>query len=92
MVELLLAMQEVAGSNPVSRFAERRQRGPWLPFWTKAIAGPSVFLCAGNICGMVVPAQKARVAQSAERVLGKDEVTGSIPVAGLELDRPWQKP
>src|SRR6266480_1055165 len=30
---------------------------------------------------LVLRAAKARVAQSVERVLGKDEVTGSIPVA-----------
>ena len=51
MVEHLLAMQKVAGSNPVSRFGQ------------------------------------ARVAQEVERVLGKDEVTGSTPVAGLTLPK-----
>jgi large subunit ribosomal protein L33 len=33
----------------------------------------------------------ARVAQSVERVLGKDEVTGSIPVASLEGGMPRDK-
>ena len=31
--------------------------------------------------------QSAHVAQSAERVLGKDEVTGSNPVVGSEKER-----
>ena len=30
--------------------------------------------------GVAAPAEKAHIAQSAERVLGKDEVIGSIPI------------
>ena len=33
-------------------------------------------------CDAYRPSQRAHVAQSAERVLGKDEVSGSIPLVG----------
>src|SRR5205809_7831923 len=40
---------------------------------------------------LVLRAAKARVAQSVERVLGKDEVTGSIPVASSGNDELFKK-
>ena len=36
---------------------------------------------------VVVVEARAHVAQSVEHVLGKDEVTGSIPVVGSSVDR-----
>src|SRR5216117_3144915 len=40
---------------------------------------------------LVLRVAKARVAQSVERVLGKDEVTGSIPVASSGNDELFKK-
>jgi len=34
--------------------------------------------------------ESAHVAQSVEHVLGKDEVTGSIPVVGSNLKQGWR--
>src|SRR5438552_3612419 len=74
----------VAGSNPVSRsrFADIEHR----PGWAGAVAS------VGGLGAMSGPPCKsiAHVAQMAERVLGKDEVSGSIPdmgsiVMGVEL-------
>ena len=46
----------------------------------------SVAFCLVPVCigaaGIVEPRERACVAQLAEHVLGKDEVSGSIPLAG----------
>ena len=42
--------------------------------------------CAWRVWGPRHPRKKADVAQLAEHVLGKDEVTGSIPVIGSRFD------
>ena len=41
--------------------------------------------CAWRVWGPRHPRKKADVAQLAEHVLGKDEVTGSIPVIGSRV-------
>lgn len=38
--------------------------------------------CLGSRCTLIQKYSFARIAQLVERVLGKDEVTGSIPVVG----------
>ncbi len=63
----------VAGSNPVSRSTYL-----WEPSTSRGW-GPR---CAGD-----PPNIHAHVAQSAERVLGKDEVSGSIPDMGSTVAR-----
>jgi hypothetical protein len=64
----------VAGSIPVSRSNLRSLRELRLAGqeWVGRLVGHS-------------PQGEADVAQLAERVLGKDEVTGSIPVIGSSL-------
>ena len=62
----------VAGSNPVSRSTvsvSRARRGSWV--------------ARGRCAGL--RGNRAHVAQTAERVLGKDEVSGSIPDMGSIL-------
>ncbi len=75
MVERQPSKLRVAGSNPVSRSIKRRAEGyrGIKSFGDRATA----FLGDGD---------NAHVAQSAEHILGKDEVTGSIPVMGSRND------
>jgi hypothetical protein len=61
----------VAGSIPVSRSRLRRAFAALTASSGHAVSG--------------VQSRRADVAQLAERVLGKDEVTGSIPVIGSRL-------
>ena len=70
----------VAGSNPVSR--SMRFRG------AHGFAGGDERWGFGAHVGAPMKASHAHVAQSAERVLGKDEVSGSIPDMGsINSDR-----
>ena len=73
MVERQPSKLRVAGSNPVSRSIPLKQFKPFRRFkqYKNGLSGLSGF--------------KAHVAQSAEHILGKDEVTGSIPVMGSIL-------
>ena len=71
MVESQPSKLLVAGSIPVSRSSLRSPRELWLAGCVSVSAG------ARNA--------RADVAQSAERVLGKDEVTSSILVIGSNL-------
>ena len=85
MVEHQPSKLRVAGSSPVARLrkTERRKDGK-----TESGGGersnaayrhpdiPSFRLS-------VLPTDSARVAQLVERILGKDEVSGSIPLASL---------
>ena len=64
----------VAGSNPVSR--SKRFRG------AHDLAGGDERRGFGGHFGAPMKIGHAHVAQSAERVLGKDEVSGSIPDMG----------
>ena len=41
--------------------------------------------CAGGLVGLASRDLAAHVAQSAEHILGKDEVSGSIPLVGSIL-------
>jgi hypothetical protein len=61
----------VAGSNPVSRSMTSRRTMAFLA-WAKNRGE--------GICHI------AHVAQPVEHFLGKEEVTGSIPVVGFELE------
>ena len=66
----------VAGSNPVSRSkALRAERRTWRLCDTRREASGEMIEIGRMPFG-------AHVAQSAERVLGKDEVSGSIPDMG----------
>ena len=70
----------VAGSNPVSR--SKRFRG------AHGLAGGDERWGFGGHVGAPLKLDYAHVAQSAERVLGKDEVSGSIPDMGsIALER-----
>jgi hypothetical protein len=69
VVERQPSKLRVAGSNPVSRSKNRLSGGGSL---------------ASLICVNRLNDPDAHVAQSAEHILGKDEVTGSIPVMGSE--------
>ena len=73
MVESQPSKLLVAGSIPVSRSSLRSLRELWLASQDE---------CAAADLSAVARSAKADVAQLAERVLGKDEVTGSIPVIG----------
>ena len=80
MVESQPSKLLVAGSIPVSRSILRSLREPrTASHWTRYDGGST-----GRLVGRSVSAAsaKADVAQSAERVLGKDEVTSSILVIG----------
>ncbi len=70
MVESQPSKLLVAGSIPVSR--SKRQ---WLVRNNKQVVSTSI----SNGSSLLL---KADVAQSVERVLGKDEVSGSIPLIG----------
>ena len=76
MVERQPSKLRVAGSNPVSRSINDFK---WPSVAAREIlvrrAGLSEFVLMLNIA--------AHVAQSAEHFLGKEEVTGSIPVMGF---------
>ena len=76
MVESQPSKLLVAGSIPVSR---SNLRPPKLARESRARAKVSFGAKRGG------GSAKADVAQLAERVLGKDEVTGSIPVIGSNL-------
>jgi hypothetical protein len=71
----------VAGSNPVSRSTENEHR--------HGFAGPvaSVWGFEGHVEApiSIESIEWAHVAQSAERVLGKDEVSGSNPDMGSSI-------
>ena len=78
MVESQPSKLLVAGSIPVSRSSLRRSgRDGWLESCQQAEVDE-----VGRICERSECLALADVAQLAERVLGKDEVTGSIPVIG----------
>jgi hypothetical protein len=67
----------VAGSNPVSRSTRiRRAHG---------FAGAQERWGLGGHVGAPMKIERAHVAQSAERVLGKDEVSGSNPDMGSSI-------
>ena len=72
MVERQPSKLRVAGSNPVSRSIKGRDR---LQVTSNKWAADLLLI---NLITEV----SAHVAQSAEHILGKDEVTGSIPVMG----------
>ena len=85
---------EVAGSNPVpatnSRGKRQETRGRKQDVCSLILRGGAVWLArrAHNpeVAGSnPVPATNADVAQSVEHILGKDEVTGSIPVVSSIL-------
>ena len=80
VVERQPSKLRVAGSNPVSRS---------IRWKTPANASSSICTVSGlgsSLCGSsVCMACNAHVAQSAEHILGKDEVTGSIPVMGSNI-------
>ena len=99
MVESQPSKLLVAGSIPVSRSSLRSQC-EFLPAdqcgtrelrLASQIPGVGRLARAGRtgdsgrLVGRSCEAAKADVAQLAERVLGKDEVTGSIPVIGSSL-------
>ncbi len=69
MVERQPSKLRVAGSNPVSRSNEHKVVG--------------VARKKDSDLGFARHCFCAHVAQSVEHILGKDEVTGSIPVMGL---------
>ncbi len=69
MVERQPSKLRVAGSNPVSR--------------SKECEVVSVAARENSYRGLARHCFCAHVAQSVEHILGKDEVTGSIPVMGL---------
>jgi hypothetical protein len=71
VVERQPSKLRVAGSNPVSRSIPLKQ------FKSRPLAGFKRFMRLERLNRL-----KAHVAQSAEHILGKDEVTGSIPVMG----------
>jgi hypothetical protein len=66
----------VAGSNPVSRSRVFGNRG------AHGFAGGDERWGFGGHVGAPMKVHHAHVAQTAERVLGKDEVSGSIPDMG----------
>jgi hypothetical protein len=77
----------VAGSIPVSRSNLRSASGEGCPPKLAACAGERRWAVirrlratVGKPADLLAGVPKADVAQSVERVLGKDEVTGSIPV------------
>ena len=74
MVERQPSKLRVAGSNPVSR---SRMKG-----WSSEFFVIKRFLLFGSWRWTDDSGLNAHVAQSAEHILGKDEVTGSIPVMG----------
>ena len=55
--------------------------------------GPRERARRGGVAGQSPPPRNVRadVAQLAEHVLGKDEVTGSIPVIGSRFEGKWQE-
>ena len=81
MVESQPSKLLVAGSIPVSRSNLRSRRAA-----PRASVGKPDRASADLSAG--ARSAKADVAQLAERVLGKDEVTGSIPVIGSRLRSP----
>ena len=76
MVEHQPSKLRVAGSSPVARLrkSERRKGGMAEGVRQESVHVPPVRLTARDA---------ARVAQLVERILGKDEVSGSIPLASL---------
>ena len=82
LVEHQPSKLRVAGSSPVARFPRsvRRSGGRWMhqavTIWLRRTDRPTD--CP--------PDDVARVAQLVERILGKDEVRGSIPRASLVKD------
>ena len=77
MVERQPSKLRVAGSNPVSR--SRIEKGE--AYGVNDGIVPRYALVVFRFYG------SAHVAQSAEHILGKDEVTGSIPVMGSMKQR-----
>jgi hypothetical protein len=77
VVERQPSKLRVAGSNPVSRSRCVR----------KGVSGKDQPQGEDSLLsGVLLPTEEnAHVAQSAEHILGKDEVTGSIPVMGSRL-------
>ena len=74
MVERQPSKLRVAGSNPVSRSNETSKQYGVRSKQLEDAALTAYFPLPTKLC--------AHVAQSAEHILGKDEVTGSIPVMG----------
>ena len=95
MVESQPSKLLVAGSIPVSRsslrhaeaIADARLRlGRLSPSYLKeSSSGRACLAEASESAPKARTRKRADVAQLAERVLGKDEVTGSIPVIGSSL-------
>ena len=75
LVERQPSKLNVAGSSPVARLTPGPARTGDLGCEKSDSRGTTVPRCARDA---------ARVAQSVERILGKDEVTGSIPVASSQ--------
>jgi hypothetical protein len=79
----------VAGSNPVSRSRVFASRAPSVVGSRGAPRVPrralSIWGIGGHVGAPNMMVSHAHVAQSAERVLGKDEVSGSIPDMGSTL-------
>ena len=88
MVESQPSKLLVAGSIPVSRSNLRSLDWSRASILSPAYT-PQEFAAAG--LPAVARSAKADVAQLAEHVLGKDEVTGSIPVMGSVSLRPARK-
>jgi hypothetical protein len=71
----------VAGSNPVSRSRRRFATRNWKFESSRALVGELAFRPFSLLLSGV-RVRRADVAQLVERVLGKDEVSGSIPLIG----------
>jgi hypothetical protein len=84
--ERLICNQQVAGSTPAvgSRGARGRTRTRHAPRGSSSVGRASAFQAERRGFDSRLPLTgPAQVAQSAEHVLGKDEVGGSIPLLGL---------
>ena len=79
MAEQLICNQQVAGSSPfVGLFSLRGEMPEWLKGADCKSVGASLRWFKSISLQLV-----ARVAQAVEHLHGKQEVTGSIPVAGF---------
>ena len=80
MVELQPSKLDVAGSNPAARSIRTRRLGVGARRETESVDSRAA---RGERTGQeATGSENAHVAQSAERVLGKDEVISSILIVG----------
>ncbi len=79
MVERQPSKLRVAGSIPVSRSILRQ-----MTEYRQKITDKKGYSKVWVLCSEFLVLLNAHVAQSVEHILGKDEVTGSIPVMGSE--------